>query len=157
LSEDSWRTILGTAAPEAGKNKWDGHRKIGKARLGRRDGIMVPQGDIQGLFYDPNHYWRRVYGVVLFHTKHDVDPTVPLVTPFQLRVGMGLSFHGDITSVSIYITPHTRMDERTYYVKNGKASLGALIEVKDSDYEYGLLRTRKMFEWVYCPPPLKIV
>lgn len=156
LTEGSWRAIFGPATPETGRNNWHGHRKIARVRIGRRDGLLVPQADIQGLYNDSRHYWRKVYGVVLFHTQHDVDPTVPLTTPFQLRVGMGLSYHGDITSVSLYITPKTRMDERTYYVKNGKPSLGALIPVKDDDYEFGLMRTRKMFEWNYCPPPLKI-
>jgi hypothetical protein len=156
LTEDSWREIFGSATPEKGRNNWHGHRKIARVRLARRDGLMVPQGDIQGLFFDPKHYWRRVYGVVLFQTQHDVDPTVPLIMPFQLRVGMGLCYHGDITSISMYFTPKTRMEERTYYVRDGKALLGAFVDVKESDYEFGLMRTRKMFEWNYCPPPLKI-
>jgi hypothetical protein len=156
LTEDSWHKIFDRAVPESGRNNWNGHRKIARVRIARCNGLMVPQGDIQGLFQEPGHYWRRVYGVVLFQTQHDVDPTVPLITPFQLRVGMGLCYHGDITSISVYITPKTRMEERTYYVKNGKVSLGAFVEVKDSDYEFGLLRTQKMFEWNYCPPPLKI-
>lgn len=156
LTEDSWRVIFGSATPEVGRANWHSHRKIARVRIARRDGIMVPQGDIQGLFFDPEHYWRRLYGVVVVQTQHDVDKTVPLITPFQLRVGMGMCYHGDITSVSVYMTPKTRLDERTYYVKNGKVSLGALIKVEESDYDFGLLRTRKMFEWNYCPPPLKI-
>lgn len=156
LTVNSWLDIFDTTLPEKSKRYGLCNRKIAKVRMGRCDGLYVSQGNILGLFHDSNHYFRKVYGVVFFHTQNEVDQNVPFVKPAQLRVGMNMCFYEEVSSISIYITPQTKMDERTYYIKNGNVTFGALIPVKDSDYEFGLNKTKKMFAWDYSPQLLKI-
>lgn len=156
LTANSWLDIFDTVTPEKSKRYEMCNRKIAKVRMARCNGLYVKQGDVLGIFHDSNHYWRKIYGVVLFHTQNEVDENVPFINTFQLRVGISMCYHGYLTSVSMYFTPETRIDERTYYIVNNKVNLGALIPVTNKDYEFGLNRTKKMLNWDYSPQLLKI-
>jgi hypothetical protein len=144
LTKESWHEIFDYVQPEKGKKHWHGFRKTAVVRIPRCDGFMIPQSDIQGIFRSPDHYWRRLYGVVLFQNQNDADSVVPLLDSFQLRVGMDMRFSGDISSTYIYLTDKSRMEDQTYYINKGKISLGESIPVNESDYTFGLFRTRKM-------------
>lgn len=163
LAEDSWREIFDPVCAEENKQpvsdyrrRLSGCRKVAQVRLAHHNGLMVPQGKIEGLLPDVGHYWRKIYGVVLFHIRDVASHDIKFSTPFQLCVSLDARFQGDVTHVSVYMTPKTRIEDRTYYINRGKISLGAIIDVKKSDYDFGLLRTDSMLKWNYCPPPLKL-
>lgn len=155
LTKDSWHEIFDPVASESGKNSWHGHRKIARVRVAQRDGLYLPRGTIRGVFQEPGNYYRRVYGVLLYHIQHDLDQNVPFCDKIQLRVGHGMTFSGVVTTVTAYMTEDTRLSERTYYIDGADVSLGALIPVEDRDFDYGLHTTQAMQRWMYHSPPLK--
>lgn len=160
LTPDSWQAIFSNVRAEKGsKNNWHCWRKVATVRIGQHDAIYVNHGDLRGLYHNPKFFYRRVYGVVLFHTQSDTDERVELIDKMQLRVGMGMTFSGSITTVTMYLTDRTRFSERTYHKDEAIPNnflYGAYLPATATDLQYGLLRSRKMYEWNYCPPPLKI-
>ncbi len=157
LTEECWHEIFDPLTGDAGKNQWSGYRKIAKVRIAQCNSLYISHGDLKGVYIPPGtkQYYRRMYGVVLLRTQHDLDQKVEYGNKLQLWVSHTMTFKSMFSNVTIYMTPQTRLTERTYYIDGDDIALGALFPVKDEDYEYGLLKTQKMVEWVLHPPPLK--
>jgi len=161
LSRTSWDEIFGPVEAQEPPKRTviPFFRKTALVRVAKQDGIYLPISFIEGLYHDANHPFRRVYGEMLFHTRHDRDRQVPYQCQSQLLVAYGAVYSGQVCSVTMYITPKTRMSKTLYRPMPAKQGIFLPCgedEVTREDYTFGLLRTAKMVQdWNYCQPPLR--
>lgn len=158
LNRDSWESIFANVYPdkEPAGRFW---RKYTAVRIGRKDAFYVSRAHLHGLYHSSDDWYRRMYGLVLFHVRHDQDRTIPFNSQTQLVVQPNNQILvGNVSSVSVFITELTRFTEETWKYdvrKKVRFQESKVVPVTNDDYDYGLLKADKMKEYIYHPPPLK--